>query len=281
MWTFPGNPMPAPGLYPGMADAEYFAIGALSNSAMGHFVKSPAHFKYYLEAGTVETPAMLFGRLYHCAVLTPSEVEGRYMVADETRQSTKIGKANAEEAKAHGLELISTDTMAEVEMMRDGVLRNAGAKMLLDHPGTQTEVSCFWHEEVDGVQLPCKCKLDILNRSILNGMAADLKSTGDASPQSFPKSIANFGYHRQAAWYSRGPKRAAGIDINAFAFICQEKEPPYLTGLYTIAGGAQHQALMQIKDILKSLVWCMKSDSWGGYPEEFIELDLPKWAQGA
>lgn len=280
MWSIPGTPIPEPGVYPGMGDEEYFAVAAISNSRIGDFLVSPATFYHHMLTPQEDTPAMKLGRLYHCMMLQPDEVSKRYMVFDDVRGSTKAGKEALAMAAEAGLEAIAHDVFCAVEDMREAALQHPRVRFILEHPLSQFEVCCFWWETVEGVRIPCKAKLDIYNPDIAGGLAADLKSTVDASPGKFPKSVANYGYHRQAAWYSRGPKRAIGADVNAFGFICQEKTPPYLTGCYTLSENALMQGLHEIKDALTRLVGCMQSGDFPGYGTDFIQLDLPKWAQG-
>lgn len=274
-----GSPMPESGIYPNMSDADYFAVAALSNSRVKDFLKSPALFKYKITEETVQTPAMKFGRLYHAVLLQPQIIDSAYYIAEDTRGNTKAGKAAAAEAAMEGLELVKKEDYEKAVAMREAVLAHKKARFLLEHPASMFEVACFWQEDIDGVQVPCKCKLDIFNPELLGGIAADLKSTVDASPQRFPKTVADYGYHRQDAWYSRGPSQSGAGSVNAFAFIAQEKDPPYLTGLYTLNEGARQQGMYEMREALKQIIECAKTGNWYGYGEDFTEIDLPKWAQ--
>lgn len=279
MWEILGNPMPPAGIYPNMSDAEYFSIAAISNSRMNDFIKSPALFLHKLQNKDEDTQAMKFGRFYHAVVLQPELVDSTYYIAEDTRQNTKAGKAAAAEAAIEGLELVKKEEYEKALAMREAVLANKRARAILEHPETMKEVSCFWWEKIGEVEIPCKCKVDILNHEIAGGIAIDLKTTADASPEKFAKSVATYGYHRQDAWYSRGAKKASGKPVNAFGFIAQEKDAPYLTGLYTLHEGSRQQGLYEIRDAITRLAECMKTGVFDGYGDDFVELDLPKWAQ--
>jgi hypothetical protein len=70
-----------------------------------------------------------------------------------------------------------------------------------------------------------KARLDILQDKFV----ADLKTTKDASEAGFAKSVGNFRYDIQAAFYGDVAGALAGVEHLPFLFACVETEAPYLT----------------------------------------------------
>jgi len=55
-----------------MNDRQDVNKRVLSHTSLGWFKKSPAYFKYMIENDVkIETPALIFGNLFHTMVLEP------------------------------------------------------------------------------------------------------------------------------------------------------------------------------------------------------------------
>jgi hypothetical protein len=59
-------------------------------------MRSPAHYKAWLENPPEPTPAMALGRAFHCALLEPERFAATHVVAEKFDRRTKEGKAKAE-----------------------------------------------------------------------------------------------------------------------------------------------------------------------------------------
>ena len=77
--------------------------------------------------------------------------------------------------------------------------------------------------------LQCKCRPDWISAD--GGILVDLKTTEDASPREFQRSIAKWRYHVQAGWYMAGIEAAYGTRPSGFIFIAVEKKPPFAVGV--------------------------------------------------
>lgn len=280
-WTFPGTTPPSPGIYTDMRAEDYHAVAALSKSRMDALHRSPAHFQAYLVEPHEDTAATILGSLTHTLAMEPELYALRFRAYPDVKGSTKEGKANRAEAQDAGLTPISTETLAQAEAMARALRSHPTAAGAFLAEGTQFEVSVFWEEEVDGVVIPCKARLDVLNRDIpgLGCLTADVKKTRDASPRGMARSVAEYRYHVQAAWYRRAVYMAARLHSQQFLLMCVEDAPPYPVGLYNISEDAQGQALREIKTDMETLAECIKSDEWPGYAVDVVELDLPGWAK--
>ncbi|HEU6436614.1 MAG TPA: PD-(D/E)XK nuclease-like domain-containing protein [Nitratidesulfovibrio sp.] len=274
----PGTPMPQPGIYLGVPDSEYYAVAAISKSRIDMLRRSPAHLWASFTAPREETDAMRAGKLLHCLVLEPDLYERRYIVVDANR-STKAGKAAVAEAGASGLIPLKPSEYDEARAMTDAIRKHPVASALLSAPG-ESELTAYWEEEIDGLCIPCKMRLDRLVHDLpgFGPVLLDVKTARDASPRAMAKHIAEYGYHRQAPWYRRGLRMAGGLDSRQFTLVCVESSPPYLVGVYNISEAAQGQGLRELTEALHLLAACIQSGEWPGYPVEVVELDLPVWA---
>lgn len=280
MFTIPGTSMPEPGIYADMSAEAYHAVAALSKSRMDALHKSPAHFLAALTEPHEDTAATILGSLTHTLAMEPELFGQRFAAFENIKRSTKEGKANCESAEAAGLTPISTETLAQAQAMAKALREHPTASGAFLADGTLFEVSVFWEEHVNGVTIPCKARLDVLNKGLpgFGLLCADIKKTRDASPQAMRRHVAEYRYHVQAAWYRRGLFNL-GLHTRQFLLLCVEDAPPYPVGLYNISEEAQGLALREIKADMETLAECMKADHWPGYSVDVLELDLPEWAK--
>jgi exodeoxyribonuclease VIII len=252
-----------------ISNADYHADPAVSASHLHAVAKSPAY--YYARflnpdrPPSEQTAAMRIGSLVHCAVLEPDEVSKRYAVAPDRR--TKAGKEHAEHYAANGIEAVSPADMALAQSMAAAVRQDPIAAALLKTGAA--EQSFWWDDAATGLR--CKCRPDWLTA---NGICVDLKTTTDASPAAFARSVATWRYHVQQEHYLSGLP-----DISHFVFIVVEKSYPYSVAVYeldehaSIEGGA-----LRMRDMHR-IATCTAADDWPGYSSAMPTLlSLPRWA---
>lgn len=256
-----------------MTNAEYHAEPAVSKSDLDLINRSPAHYKYVKENPTEQTAAMLLGSVVHTLVLEPEKFADEYVVAPALDKRTKKGKEEWNEfiGSIDGKTVVDRKIYETAELAASSVRNHPIAARLLQ--GGQAETSYFWEE--NGIK--CKCRPDYLRMDIK--CVIDLKTTQNASPDSFIKSAYDYRYHVQAAWYLRGLK-ACGIEAENFIFIAVEKEPPYTVCVYTADELMINLGTAIANENFKTLCECMRSDNWYGYENEPIihSLSIPDWA---
>ena len=243
----------------------YFDNVGISKSGLDHMAKSPAHYQASLQMTRKQSPALLLGSAVHCAVLEPDEFGKRYALKDFSR-TTKEGKAAYAELKDQGIEALPPDIYMQVIGMQKSVLNHPLAKDLLQNG--DSEVSCF--QNINGVHT--KARADYLRK---DGILVDLKTTQDASPLGFAKSVADFNYHRQVAWYWNLFSRE--IDVQDFYLIAVEKEPPYAVMVYTLDSEAIEKGQEECDKLFALYRHCLENDDWPAYPIEVQSLSLPAW----
>jgi exodeoxyribonuclease VIII len=262
-----------------MDNAYYHAHPAISKSGLDLIARSPLHYwARYLDPNrmpTEPTAAMRLGTAVHTHVLELDQWQQRYITApDGIDRRYKVGKEAwaAFEAQSEGRTVISREDADLVMRMGRSVFGHPAAAMLLGLPG-KAETTHMWIDAATGLQ--CKCRPDWLTDD--GRWIVDLKTTENASPREFARSIAEWRYHVQAAWYLDGLEQATGIRPEQFIFICVEKKAPFACAVYAadaemIAAGAQIAA----RD-LEVLATCKAADAWPGYSDQIEPISLPAW----
>lgn len=156
-----------------------------------------------------------------------------------------------------------------VHEMADELRHHAFAMKLLE--GTH-ELSAYAFDDATGILR--RGRLDCLG----DGAVSDYKTTLSAEPSAFATSVARFGYDMQAAWYL-DLLDDLGEHRDAFAFVAQEKEPPYLVEVFEIDELSLERGRRRNRRALDIFARCLESDDWPGYTGElFTTLSVPSWA---
>jgi exodeoxyribonuclease VIII len=119
-----------------------------------------------------------------------------------------------------------------------------------------------------------KCRPDWIHD---NSVLVDLKTTENAGPNAFAKSVANFRYHVQAAFYT-DICRESGIDVKAFVFIAVEKNPPFAVSVYELDSDSIEVGRTLYQRNLETYRRCRETDHWPAYSTAIETLTLPRWA---
>ena len=97
--------------------------------------------------------------------------------------------------------------------------------------------------------------------------------TIDASPKGFAKSVRQYGYLFQAAWYMTA-LRAMGERPKQFVFLVVEKSAPYATACYTLDNADIEREVPRVLEACKIYGECLRTDVWPGYSDDIKTLDL-------
>lgn len=264
----------AAGLAQGVSHADYHAAPGVSKSGLDQFARSPAHFKAYLSGARIETDALRLGRLTHWAILEPQDC--KLVQAPDVDRRTKAGKAEwlefLESLEGACAEAVTADELAQIKAMRAAVYAHPKARALLERPGA-CEGSAWWIDRKSGEL--CRCRPDKFTD---DGFLLDLKTTCDASPESFSRSCLKYRYHVQAAFYSDGIHAATGRVPFGFVFVAVEKTPPYGVGVYTLDPEAVELGRTLYRAELSALAQCRERQAWPAYSERIERINLPAWA---
>ena len=253
-----------------MPDREYHARTELSSTGVRRLLDSPARFRYL--ADNPQPPKAVFdlGSAAHTKILgvgsnvvvypeehlTPSG-------AVSTKQATRDWE---QEQRAGGFIPISSTDAGRVDAMAEAVLADPRARNILETI-TGREVTII--ADVDGV--PSRARFDVYD-----GVAADLKTTRDASPKAFNRSVGAYGYHVQEQWYADVHKAETGSGLGGFTFIVVESTAPHLVGVYDLDWMWEEIAQKLTRRARELYLACESSGVWPGYQP--ATLTPPTWA---
>lgn len=257
-----------PGIYSVPAE-RYHAANGCSKTMLDFLAnQTPAHLAAYLFGLTKEeTPAMRFGTIVHRAMLEPDTYkEGFYVKPEGMRFTTKEGQGWQSE---HSERPIITEAESEqIDAMVSSVHCHPFAKRLL--AGGTPEQSIFVEDNNGTLR---KSRLDALTKG---NVIPDLKTTESAALDQFERNVSRYRYHVQAAYYIDNCK-LAGIDKQAFFFICVEKTPPYLTRCLSLNADVIEYGRNLYQRDIQIYRNCLESGKWPGWSDSYDEVALPPW----
>jgi len=255
---------------------NYHDIPALNASGINAFYRSPLH--YWVKSPfnparerSEPTTAMVMGSLAHCLVLQPEAFESEFAVAPELDRRTKQGKIDWEtfQSNASNKMIVTPSQYVDATKMRDAMFANKAVAKLLGNGCSEHPVR--WNRDEYGI--PCKAKLDYLR----SGLLIDYKTTEDGSMKGFSRSLANYGYYRQMAWYMEAAEVAYGERPRGAVLIVQEKSLPEAIGIYSLDVESLELGAQECDFAYREITERLQSGEWGAYPEKIQEIRLPVW----
>lgn len=168
--------------------------------------------------------------------------------------------------------VLSEETWDKLMAMREAVYAHPMARKLLEAPGV-SERSYYWVDERTGILCRCRPDRELTDMRIF----LDVKTTDDASPEGFARSITKWRYDVQDPFYRDGYRAVTGHDLKGFVFLAVEKKPPYAVGLYTLAADDVALGRAQYRADLDTYAKCQQSDEWPGYGDKIQTITLPAW----
>lgn len=284
-----------PGIYP-MTNEDYHASEGISNSGLWTiYTKSPAHYRF--PPPRKEAVHFNVGNAAHDAILQPDVWETKYYRGPAARGNSNEWKNAAEFAAHNSLIILKPDDYDSVLFIRDAALAVSTIRELVQ--SGMIETAGFWIDAETGML--CRCKPDLYSPAL--SVILDIKTTADARPDSFARSMRNFGYHCQEAFYSDGwPQAAAAVKgggpVDGWVFAAIEKEEPYEIALYETVPAVVDEGRAIYRRALATYAECMKREAdpallamahnsgaaeasrfaWPGYPKSIQQIDMSRWA---
>jgi len=279
------------GLFEDLSNEDYHSGPGISKSHLDVVAKSPLHYwdKYVNDNREPEEPtdSMILGTATHTAILEPDLFPSLYVVVpgDAPKRPTSVQRKaknpSAETLLAidwwddfnqanAGKTILDAEDYKTCLAMRDAVHIHSSAGRLLQ--GGRSEQSFYCIEEETGELI--KCRPDYLRG---DGGMVDVKTTEDASPAGFAKSVVNYRYYVQAPWYTDIPLRLYGEIVPYFVFVAVEKKRPYAVATYFVENEQLDVGRERYMKDLRLIAECKQAGNWPGYSQEIEPLKLPRW----
>lgn len=254
---------------------EFFKPG-ISASSFSDYFKSPRHFwaNSSFNPERVKKPsteALDFGKLTHCLILNPETFDAEFIVSPKINRRTKAGKQEYQDflATVGKRTAIEKSDLDLATAMRDAMFRNSAVRQLIGNGMSESPVT--WKRD-DG-DLMCKVRLDYAR----NGLTIEYKTTENAHPEAFAKSLATYGYHRQKAWQRDGYKEINGEYPRGSIIIAQDKVVHDAIAIYALDDRALASGKEETDTAYRDICKRMTTGNWEAYPARIVPLSLPNW----
>jgi exodeoxyribonuclease VIII len=275
---------------------EYRAIPALNSSRLKHLAKTPAHFKAAEEQPQEDNPPARqtmfdIGTAFDMMMLEggPDALEGRlsieptFLKKDGTPYASQRSTNDYKEWRSRQPEGNLILTPAEYKSVKDmceSVQKKTQFTRLFEK-GVPHRV-LIWQCPRTG--LWCKAEIDWITD---DGIIVDLKSAADCGFWFFSKNARKLGYVNQGMFYAEGLTRVTGVIHNEFLLAVAEKEPPFESHVFVPTEDQKDTARDQNEERMDTLLHCLETDTWPGYPDfliclesgQYFEDDLSQWEE--
>lgn len=267
-----------PSVIDGMPADVYHNHKSISSSGLRTIIDECPQAYYYNSVHNPNRPPeekklhFNIGSAAHDLLLQAGEFhKHNFVLPQDFNGRTKDGRKLKADKEGEGFNVITHEQYAQVAAMVDAIKAHPYASgAFVDGVA---ERSIFWRDEETGVV--CRCRPDFLPNDFKN--VPDYKSTVSAKPSHIYKSIAQYGYYMQHAWYMEGIERATGKRPQRFFFVFQEKTPPYITTCVVPDEEAIHYGQKLNRKALRIYAQCLEKDEWPGYADGVMVASLPVW----
>ena len=255
-----------------MTDEVYHTRPELSStgarSLLPEFDGSPAKFQW-MQGREFNTPAFDIGHAVHAKVLGTGLQAVAYpeeLLASNGAASTKAAKEWAEDARANGMVPMKAVEVHVINKIVEAVMSNPDARKVLELPHRETSI---FNVSPEGI--PVRARFDVYG----NGAAADLKTTLDASPRGFARSVVKYGYYMQEAWYRDVHRWETGLELEKFKFIAVQTTGPYQVAVHELDAEFRQIGFKLAETARETYARCRETGMWPGVPGEI--LSPPNW----
>ena len=255
-----------PCIIAGMPNSDYHAHESISKSGLDLFNRSPAH--YHFAEPREPTRAVAIGTAIHAAILEPEVFANDYMLLESV--TDRRASAYKEAVKIYGVDNVLTATeSANVKGMQEMALANPDYQKYASSEHS-TELSFFGICSITGLTL--RCRFDLLTH---DGRALDVKKTRDSQEYDFARSILNYRYHVQHAFYSHVYKCVTGNEIESFEFFAIGENSPHANVVYCLDDESVAIGRKEMMDNLQHLA--SEHDKTEGIWGARTIISLPEW----
>lgn len=246
-------------------DKIYFEREGISNSFLTRFEISPAHA--FTEIKKIKD--MEFGLLIHDFILQYEIFDSKYEITPEDIQDARTADYKNFAKEHEGKKIIKYDDFEKAKIIKENILNfNFGFQLKNFLDTSFCEIACF--VEDPEYNLLRKSKMDLYFPDY--NLIVDLKKTEDCL--SFKRSIINYKYYRQDAWYSENIFQEVG-EWPRFIFLTFESTPPFGVMAYEVSQEwKDYGKFVNDKTLLDYTLWDGVKRI---YPDGIVYLEKPSW----
>lgn len=267
------TPTRKPGIYLNMPNEDYHAGPGISKSGLWTIqTQSPAHYKFAVRE---EKSYFDFGDACHKAILEPNEFEEKVVRGPDDRRGNKW-KDQLEACSLDDKLLLTAGDYDAVLAIRDVIHGDSWLNSIITGGKPMIEASGYAIDAETGELR--RVRPDLYREDL--EIILDVKSSQSAHPDAFARSVINYGYHAQEAFYS-DTWRDIGKPVSGFAFLAFEKKPPYAFAIYELPPSIVDEGRALMRQALDTYHTCRKNNSWPSYGEGVQELEFKRWAYRA
>jgi hypothetical protein len=292
-----GKPIAKAGFYSGVGMSAYHSgrlcVGpSLSSSGLRTiFTRSEAHFydswplnPEYDPDANEETEALILGRAVHHLllgqpnfarefVITPSETPDAKGKLQPWTLRFDSAKKWVADRKAEGKTVLSPEQGVRIQ----GMALRLGREPLVKQGALSglSEITMAWQDRETGVWL--LSRPDVIPTD--SGDFTDLKTLGYGVVDypNLVRTIAEHGYHQQAALCAEGFEALIGEKLKSFSFYFVESKRPHCARMVMLRDADLVLGMRQNRNAMRRFVTAMNAGHWpgpGGTQEEVVSVDL-------
>lgn len=275
-----------------LPEEKYFAVDAISNSALRHFRRSPAHYQYAKANPKDPTPQMIDGVSFHKIILEPDKFWETHILQpadapnrpqERHRHAKKPSKATLDAFlfwdqynELAGDKRIITQEQADMFLEVSANIRNHPEIKPFLQRG-RAEASLIGQDPE--TKLWCKCRPDFMTCVGGYDVMLELKSTDDARPDKFQRTAYNFEYFKAGAFYTDVAEWSGVGRPDVYLIVAFERDPPHGIKLYEVPESEMERGRNQYRVALDQLAYCKETGKWPGYSTDIEPLEFPAWAK--
>jgi hypothetical protein len=242
--------------------------------------KSLKHCKNEIDNKPEPTPAMEFGTAFHTAILEPLRFENEYFTINEDLRPNPDKNFTDGDNRKWRLALLEKNAGKKLISAADrsaiiNMSFNAGNNMIASNilKGGQVEQSFFWND----ADVECKARIDVYKELDKKILLMDFKTCEDAHPQTFVKTIYNYRYYTQLAWYADVLRSYYHKQVSVY--ICAvEKKAPYCSAVFELSSDLLDAGENECFSAMLRYKKARQERIWTGYGDLVADVvTLPAW----
>ncbi|MEU4577470.1 PD-(D/E)XK nuclease-like domain-containing protein [Nonomuraea sp. NPDC023979] len=197
---------------------------------------------------------------------------------DAERWDTNKVKAEVAAVRADGAIPLKPGEYQQVHDMADAIRKHRIAGALFDPEHGQPEQSLIWQDGPTKVWR--RARFDWLP-DVTEGrlIIPDYKTSHSADPGAIARTVYQYGYYQQAAWYLDGAEALGLGEDLAFLFVVQSKDAPYLITVVELRRTALRVGRERNRQALEVYAECVATCHWPAHSDEIELISLPAWVE--